>query len=286
MRLNLEFCVYNNMMNNIRQLVEKATGLISKRKIGLALSGGATFGAAHVGVLQVLEENGIRPHLVAGTSAGALVGAAYCAGIPLSEIETLFKTMGWPTLLKLSIKNTLSIFDTQPMEEFLRNKIGDIEFKDLKIPFAAVACDIHTGAKVVLDHGPLAPAVRASAAIPGLFSPVEIEGRLLVDGGIVDNLPVEEVRDMGARYVISSDVSHRGSNSKKPENAFEIILSMLYIMQARAALPNEDASNCYIRPNVSQYTSWGFKDVPQLIEAGREAASKALPQLRRQLRIR
>jgi len=281
-----QFCVYNNGMNNIGELFDKVKNLLPQRKVGLALSGGATYGAAHVGVLQVLEENGIHPHLVAGTSAGALVGAAYCAGIPLSEIETLFRTMKWPTLLKLSIRNSLSIFDTQPMEEFLRRKIGDIDFKDLKIPFAAVACDIHTGAKVVLNAGPVAPAIRASAAIPGLFSPVEINGRLLVDGGIVDNLPVDEVRAMGAGYVISSDVSHRGPHTKKPENPFEITLSMVYIMQTRAALPHEDASNCYIRPKVSQYSSWGFKDVPQVTEAGREAARQVIPQLRRQLRIR
>jgi NTE family protein len=273
-------------MNSISELFGKVKTLLPKKVIGLALSGGATFGAAHVGVLQVLEENGIRPHMVAGTSAGALIGAAYCAGVPLSEIETFFRTMNWPTLLRLSIRNSLSIFDTQPMEEFLRKKIGDIEFQDLKIPFAAVACDIHTGARVILDRGALAPAIRASAAIPGLFSPVEVNGRLLVDGGIVDNLPVEQVRAMGARYVISSDVSHRGPNSKKPENLFEIMLSMIYIMQSRAALPLEDASDCYIRPQVSQYSPWGFKDVPQVTEAGRKAARLVIPQLRRQLRIR
>ena len=102
----------------------------------------------------------------------------------------------------------------------------------------------------------------------------------------MDNLPVEQVRAMGARYVISSDVSHRGPNSKKPENLFEIMLSMIYIMQSRAALPLEDASDCYIRPQVSQYSSWGFKDVPQVMEAGRKAARLVIPQLRRQLRIR
>lgn len=273
-------------MGNINELLEQIKRLLPKRKIGLALSGGATFGAAHVGVLQVLEENGIQPHLVAGTSAGALVGAAYCAGVPLNKIETLFRTMNWPTLLRFSIRNSLSIFDTQPMEEFLRKEIGDIEFKDLKLPFAAIACDIHTGNRVILDQGPLAPAIRASAAIPGLFSPVEINGLLLVDGGIVDNLPVTQVRTMGAQYVISSDVSHRGTNTKKPENLFEIMLSMLFIMQTRAALPHEDASDCYIRPIVSQYSSWGFKDVPLVTEAGREAARQAIPQLRRQLRTK
>ena len=250
------------------------------------MSGGSTYGAAHVGVMQVLEENGIQPDIIAGTSAGALVGAAYCAGVPLHEIETLFRTMGWPSLLKISIRNSLSIFDTQPMEDFLRKKIGDIEFKDLKIPFAAVACDIQTGEKIVLDSGPLAPAVRASAAIPGLFSPVEINGRLLVDGGIVDNLPIEQVYSMGADYVIASDVSKHGVTTKKLENPFEILLAMTYIMQARAALPNEDECDCYIRPKVSKYSSWGFKEVPQLLEAGREATLPHVARLKRNLRVK
>ena len=256
-------------MVSIRKLLQRTTWPGQKRLVGLALSGGSTFGAAHIGVLQVLEENGIRPDMVAGTSAGAMVGAAYCAGIPLSEIETLFLSMNWPSLLKVSIKKPLSLFDTQPMEDFLRKKIGDIEFKDLRIPFAAIACDILTGEKVVLDNGPLAPALRASAAIPGLFSPVEINGQLLVDGGIVDNLPVEQVRAMGARYVIASDVSKRGKINKKPENPFEVLLSMIYIMQARGALINEDQCDCYIRPQVSQYSSWGFKDAPLMKEAGK-----------------
>jgi NTE family protein len=172
------------------------------------------------------------------------------------------------------------------MEEFLRKKLGDIEFKDLKIPFAAVACDIHTGERVVLQSGPVAPAVRASAAIPGLFSPVEIGGRLLVDGGIVDNLPVDLVRSMGADYVIASDVAKRGPGNKKPDNAFEILLAMTYIMQERAALPNADLCECYIRPQVSQYSSWGFKDAPRMVDAGREASRAALPKLKRNLRIK
>ena len=273
-------------MRNLRTIFNRIPLPHRKRTIGLALSGGSTYGAAHVGVMQVLEENGIHPHIITGTSAGALVGAAYCAGVPLKEIESLFFTMSWPTLLKLSILNPLSIFDTQPMEEFLRKKIGDIEFKDLKIPFATVACDIHTGERVVLDSGSVAHAVRASAAIPGLFSPVEIEGRLLVDGGIVDNLPVDLVRSMGADYVIASDVSKRGVNNKKPENAFEILLAMTYIMQARAALPNADQSECYIRPQISQYSPWGFKDAPRMLDAGREAARSVLPKLKRNLRIK
>ncbi len=148
--------------------------LHKKPKIGLALSGGATLGAAHIGALQVLEGEGIRPDFVAGTSAGALIGAAYCAGVPLEELKKIFISLKWPTLLKVSLKSSLSLFDTQPMEEFLIKTIGNLTFQDLKIPFAAITCDLMTGVRVVQDQGSLAPAIRASAAIPGLFSPVEL----------------------------------------------------------------------------------------------------------------
>ena len=203
-------------------------------KLGLALSGGATHGAAHIGVLQVLEREGIKPDFVAGTSAGALVGAAYCAGVSLVDLEKQFLSIAWPTLVKFSLIKPLALFDTQPMEEFLRKFIGDCEFKDLNLPFAAICCDIVTGERIVLDKGPIAPCVRASAAIPGLFSPVEINGRLLVDGGVVDNLPVEQVQAMGAKFIIGCDVSSPSKRGKRPENPFENLLAMIYIMQERS----------------------------------------------------
>ncbi|MBA4383847.1 MAG: hypothetical protein C0410_03865 [Anaerolinea sp.] len=250
-------------------------------KLGLALSGGATHGAAHIGVLQVLEREGIKPDYVAGTSAGALVGAAYCAGIPLDDLEKLFLSMAWPTLVKFSLIKPLALFDTQPMEEFIKKNIGDCEFKDLNVPFAAISCDIVSGERVVLDKGPVAPCVRASAAIPGLFSPVEINGRLLVDGGVVDNLPVEHVIEMGADFTIGVDVSSPSKRGKRPENPFENLLAMVYIMQERSTSLNRDNCDCFIKPKISQFSSWGFGDSEKMIEEGRKAAQAALPQLTR-----
>jgi len=258
----------------------------SRPPIGLALSGGATHGAAHIGVLKVLEREGIQPDFVAGTSAGALIGAAYCAGVPLDDIQRLFLSVEWPNLLKMNLRPRLSIFDTQPMEAFLKAHIGDITFADLKIPFTAIACDLSTGERVVLDEGPLAPALRASSAIPAIFSPVEINGRVLVDGGIVDNLPVEQVRAMGARFIIASDVSKKGSTGKSPENPFEVLLTTIYIMQAHGAYYNIDTSDCYIRPEISSFSSWGFKDSLKVLEAGSVAAENALPELKRKLKNR
>lgn len=254
---------------------------INPPKLGLALSGGATHGAAHIGILEILEREGIKPDFVAGTSAGALVGACYCAGVPLKEIEEIFVSMSWPTLIKISLVKPLSLFDTQPMEEYIKKKIGDCEFKDLDIPFAAIACDIVTGERVVLEKGLVAPAVRASAAIPGIFSPVEIDGRLLVDGGIVDNMPVKQVRSMGAKFIIASNVSRLAKQAKRPENPFETVLSMISIMQMRSISLTHDKCDVYIQPEISQYSSWGFGDADRMVDEGRKATEAVLPLLAR-----
>lgn len=255
-------------------------------KIGLALSGGATHGAAHIGVLKVLEREGIKPDFVAGTSAGALVGSAYCAGIPLDSLSNMLTGMSWPTLLKPALVRPLSLFDTTPMEEYLRKNVGDCEFKDLKIPFAVIACDITTGERIVLDKGPLAPAVRASAAIPGLFSPVELEGRLLVDGGTVDNFPVEQVRAMGADYIIGVNLSRNRVSNERPTNPIEVFLDMIYIMQARGAVADADECDCYIRPEVEGFSKWSFTNAEKVEKAGYDAAELVVGQLRKDLKLK
>ena len=250
-------------------------------KLGLALSGGATHGAAHIGILQILEREGIRPDFVAGTSAGALVGAAYCAGVPLKEMEKLFLNTSWSALVKIRLSRPLALFDTQPMENYLTQMIGDLEFKDLEIPFAAVCCDIVSGERIVIDQGRVAPAIRASAAIPGILSPVEIDGRLLVDGGMVDNLPIKQVHSMGAKFIIGCDVAVRGRKGKRPENPLETVLAMISIMQARSVSLNREWCDVYIKPDISQYPPWKFADSARMIEEGRKAAEASLPLLKR-----
>jgi NTE family protein len=254
-------------------------------RIGLALSGGSTHGAAHIGVLMVLEREGIHPTCVAGTSTGALVGSAYCAGVPLEEISNIFLKMRWPTLLKPNLLHSLALFDTTPMEEYIRKNIGDCNFEELKIPFAAIGCDIVTGERVVLDKGPMAPAVRASAAIPGFFSPVEINGRLLVDGGTVDNFPVAQVKAMGADYVIGVNLSRSQASGRRPTTPIDVFMDMINIMQARSAVADASECNCYIRPEVNQYSSWSFSEANKIQEAGKIAAEAVVPQLKKDLRL-
>jgi NTE family protein len=260
-------------------------------KIGLALSGGSTLGAAHIGALMVLEREGIHASFVAGTSAGALVGAAYCAGVPLGEISNLFLSMKWPILIRPALINptllhSLALFDTSPMEEYIRKNIGDCNFEDLKIPFAAVACDIQTGERIVLDKGPMAPAVRASASIPGLFSPVDLNGHLLVDGGTVDNFPVQLVKTMGAEYIIGINLSRSQESERRPSNPIEVFMDMVNIMQARSAVADASECDCYIRPDVRQYSSWTFNDAVKILDEGKKAAEAVIPQLKADLRIK
>jgi NTE family protein len=256
------------------------------RKIGLALSGGATYGAAHIGALKVLDRAGIKPSYVVGASAGALVGAAYCAGIPLDKISEMFNSMGWPTLIKPALSRPLSLFDTTPMEDYLRKNVGDCEFKDLQIPFAVVACDIMTGERIFIDEGPLAPAVRASAAIPALFSPVELNDRLLVDGGTVDNFPVESLRPMGANYIIGIDLSRTRASNRRPTNMFEVFMDAVNIMQANGAVADSSLCDCYMRPDTKGFSRWSFGDAEKLQEAGMAAAEAALPKLKRDLHLK
>ncbi len=253
-----------------------AAGPPRPRRIGLALSGGAVRGAAHVGVLQVLERRGIRPHVIAGTSVGAIVGVAVAAGLSPEEIAAIFRTTRWPSLARLSIRGRYSLFDTRPMERIVRDHLGVETFEELKLPFAAVACDILTGEKVVFSSGPLAPALRASSAVPGVFPPVEQDGRLLVDGCVIDNLPVDVVRQMGADYVIAVDLIPRPSGRRRPKNVLEVIIVAGYLW-SRANHPDPSEIDCCITPDVSDFLGWDFKDVPELEARGRAAAEAALP---------
>jgi NTE family protein len=167
--------------------------------VGLVLGGGGARGLSHIGVLKVLEEERIPIDEIVGVSVGALIGALYAAGIPLSDIEKMAHEVGWDKLTDFSkisfLKLILSdeLLSSEKMERYLNKQFGDKYFTDLKIPFTCVATDIRNGERVVFREGPVAIAARASATVPAIFKPVEYRQRLLVDGGLVDNLPTDEV---------------------------------------------------------------------------------------------
>ncbi len=252
------------------------------RRIGLALSGGAVRGAAHVGVLKVLEREGITSHLVAGTSVGALVGAAWAAGLPSAEIARVFREVKWPDMARVKLLQKYGLLDTSRLGRVMTEQVGIDTIEELPRPFAAVSCDLLTGDQVVFRSGDLATALRASSAVPGIFPPLDHGGRLLVDGCVVNNLPVSVARSMGADYVIAVDLIPKPREARKPRNYVEFIVTAGYLW-SRANHPDPSTVECYITPDISGFMGWDFHEVPELERRGREAAEAALPQLKRDL---
>ena len=188
-------------------------------KVGVALSGGAAKGLAHIGVIKAFEEMGIRIDYIAGSSMGALIGAAYASGIPIDTLEKIAVDTDWKTTAKLFIPgfSTSGLIDGKRVKEFLYTFYGDKKIEDLPIPFAATAADISSGKLYVINKGSLLEAVRASISIPIVFTPVKHKDIFLVDGGLVDPVPIDVVREMGADFVIAVHVIHAGFSLEEKE---------------------------------------------------------------------
>ena len=190
----------------------------SKPKIGLALGSGAARGLAHIGVLKALIEEGISIDMITGSSMGALVGACFARKGKIADLEEIVLKTDWRRLAQLADPNLALLFKGvihgKKVKELLRTLIGDVEFKDLKIPLAVVATDVNTGEEIVIKTGSVIDAVRASISIPAIFMPVKFNDRFLIDGGIVNPVPVKVAKDMGAIFVIACNVIHDPAKRK------------------------------------------------------------------------
>jgi NTE family protein len=197
----------------------------TRNKIGCALGGGGARGLAHIGVLKVFEENGIRPDIITGTSIGAIIGALYASGLRAVEIERLVTQLDWKhsQIFADPALSLNGLIQGKRISALLESILGDLTFEDLVRDFTCVATDIQNGQPVLLRHGPLVPAIRASISIPGVFVPAKINGRYLVDGGLVLQVPANVCRDMGAEYVVGVNVVPDPArmmlnSSEEPEN--------------------------------------------------------------------
>jgi NTE family protein len=246
-------------------------------RIGLALGGGAVRGAAHTGVLDVLDRAGLEPAVIAGTSAGALVGALYAAGTGPAEISKLANTLRWPRLIRPA-RTRRALFETGRLAAFLDGALGARTFDALTLPFAAVACELTTGRRVVLRDGPVSTAVLASAAIPGVFPPVERDGRLLADGSLVDMVPAALVREMGADIVVAVDVSGPLPR-RRPTTVLQIMVAVSTLQPGGSERLAAEA-DLVLSPAVDEYAVWELSRIPEFEDAGRVAAEQALPLLR------
>jgi NTE family protein len=270
-----------------------------KKKIGLALGGGAARGMAHVGVLDVLKQAGIPIDFIAGTSAGAIVGAAYAwsgdTGRMIKEaLDANWKKMA--PFIDPAIPKS-GFIKGNKIRDLLANYIGgDIDFKDLKIPFACVATDIDTGEEVVIDTGRIADALRASISLPGIFSVVKHGGRFVVDGGLSTPVPVEVVRRMGADFIIAVNVNpdvtgrmgrayRQRVEAHKEPNLIQVLMQSLYITTYAVGQHAMENADIVIEPDLAHIGASEFTKGLELINHGREAAEKALPEIKRRLGI-
>ena len=275
---------------------------MGNKKVGLALGSGAARGMAHIGVMAVLEKEGIPVDVIAGTSTGAVVGALYAQGKDTVHIEGLALDLGWKKIAPLldpSLPRS-GLIKGRKIKDLLASFIGgDIKFSALKIPFACVATDITTGEEVVLNRGPVSEAVRASISLPAVFAVVKKEGRYLVDGGLVDPVPVNVAKRMGADFVIAVNVipdvierayrirKEREEGSQGPEkepNIFQVLLQSIYIGTYALVARSMEEADVIIEPRVAHIGSGDFHHAQECIRQGELAAQSAVPEIKRKLK--
>jgi NTE family protein len=248
--------------------------------LGLALGGGAARGFAHVGVIQVLEEAGIQPDLVVGTSAGSLVAAMYASGKNSTQLRRVAETMeeaeitDWmmPILNRGALRG-------EALARYVNTQVGNRLIEQMKMPLGIVATDLHSGEPVLFRRGNTGSAVRASSAVPAVFQPVKIGSREYVDGGLVSPVPVRQAREMGANVVIAVDISTDPEGSPASDT-FQILMQTFNIMGKSLNTVLLKDADVVVKPALMGVKSADFAARRKSIEAGREAMLKALPRLK------
>ena len=253
--------------------------------IGLALGGGFARGIAHIGVLKVLEAENIPIRFVAGTSVGALIGAAYCSGLNVQECEEFASRVRFKHFARWTLSRC-GFASNQRMIGFLDNLLKAKTFEDLRIPLAVTATDFSTGEGVVFHSGPLVDPVRASCAYPGMFLPVKINGRLLVDGMLAYPVPTMPLREMGASRVLAVSLKGKWTNVEGPRHVFEVIGQCFAIAQEMNSSQWKQAADLVVEPEVHEFKYDAFDQCADLVRAGEAAMRAALPEVRKWLQPR
>lgn len=250
--------------------------------LGLALSGGAARGMAHVGVLRALLENNIRIDCIAGTSAGSIVGGAFASGMSVHELAEFGRAMRWRDIGRVTMSR-LGVQSNERLEQYLRARMPVTKFEELRMPFAAVATDLKTGTAVVMrDQGDVPFAIRASCAIPGWYVPVtDEEGRQLVDGGLVAVVPAAVTRSLGADIVVAVDVNREGAKFLGPTSSVVgVLLQSMLVVQKTASSYQLQMSDLVISPKVGHIRWDEMGRAEELMEIGYEAGVESIPRVR------
>lgn len=280
-------------------------------KVGLVLSGGGAKGFAHVGVLKVLEEAGVRVDYIAGTSMGSIVGALYASGYSAKQLDSILKVHDFEQLIQNKLpRSSFSFYQKENMDKYaislpvknwkiglpsaissgqnvfnllsqLTEHVHDInDFSKLPIPFICVATDLETGAEVVLDRGFLPEAIRASGSFPTLLAPVEVDGRILVDGGIVDNYPIEKLKEKGLDYIIGVDVQGVLLKGEELNSAPKILKQIAGFQMFQDLDAKIKMTDIYLRPDISNFNDFSFDKQAEIVQVGEDAAREYFDQFK------
>ncbi|TBR35846.1 MULTISPECIES: patatin-like phospholipase family protein [Dyella] len=255
--------------------------VVPPARIGLALGGGAAKGFAHIGVIKMLEANGIHPDVVAGTSAGSVVGALYASGMDPFQLQEQAFALDESKIRDVRLFSG-GLVQGQKLQDYINQLVGGRSMEKLKLPFAAVATQLETGQRTVFVRGNTGQAVRASSSIPGVFEPVEINGKHYVDGGVVSPVPADAARQLGADFVIAVDISSK-ADGNNPNGMLNIVGQSISIMGQKLGEQELARADIVIRPRVNQIGAADFQAKNQAILEGERAAMAVMPQIKAKL---
>jgi len=253
----------------------------AKLKIGLALGGGAAKGFAHIGVIKMLEASGIQPDVVAGTSAGSVVGALYASGMDAFELQQTAFGLDEAKIRDVRLFSG-GLVQGQALQDYVNELVHKQPIERLRMPFAAVSTELENGKRMFFVRGNTGRAVRASSSIPGVFEPVEINGKHYVDGGVVSPIPVDAARRLGADFVIAVDISSAPDGSN-PQGMMDIVGQSITIMGRQLGEQETARADVVIRPAIDGIGAVDFEQRNQAILAGEKAALAAMPLIRARL---
>lgn len=255
-----------------------ARARLPEEGVALALGGGAVLGAAHIGVLKALDAYDIKVTRISGTSIGAMIAALYAFGKTPEEIEQSVIELEWLDVTSFTLSR-YGILSNDELGSQVSNLLGKVDIADARIPLYLIATDLTHGTKIVLSKGDVARAVMASTCIPGVFVPVEIEGELLVDGGLLENVPVSPLREAGAEFVIGVNLS-AGRDYQRPQDIIDVFANAIDIAIDNVTRLQTSAADLIVAPRLSSYSRRDMSRIPELIEEGFRSTRQLLDKLK------
>ncbi len=247
--------------------------------LGLALSGGTAKVLAHIGVLLAFEEENLRPDVLSGTSGGSVIAVAYAAGLSPKELVERAKVLNWRKLAAVGVPR-LGLLSSHPIEAFMVELLGDIRFEDLDPPVLVVTTNLLTGAKTVFRQGRVAPVVRASCSIPQIFAPVEIDGGLYTDGGVIEYMPIETLLTARAAVNVGVNLGAYRNYSQAPKNLLGMMLRVTSLVASRNARASGRLADLVLRPDLSNFGGFDLGAAEEMIEIGYQTAKEGIPRVR------